>query len=629
MNTKNGSRETIVFKIAIGILGFVTALANAAGTPPEPQTTEQEILEQKEAQQEEVQVSPALSASVQELIDALPEDSTPRFNIKEIRLSGNTLFTSEELLSAIPAVYNASRNGTLESTYLYDLRPLQELIANPGSTQKVSARTIQGFTQYILSVYQKNNYAGIYVYVPSEAFEAGGELEQGILPVRILEAAVISVSSSYFDVNNQPAEKSYLKQSALEKWSPVKEGQVANSRKLDEYLNLLNLNPDRYVSARVSRGAEPDTLAVGYNVYEANPWHWFVQVDNAGTRDRRYSPRVGLINTNLFGFDDRLTAYYQAPWEHGIEDKYSIYGSYDFPIMGPKLRLELFAGYSQFDVDGGGGIDFLGHGSLYGGKLRYNAFQSGDWFFDLTTSLSREKSRVSSSIFSAILGSEVVMDLWGVGVDVHRRTDMMTTSITFDRIENIGGSPQRKFWNAATLTGARTNAERDFVIYTTAASHSQYLKPNKVERLTGSVRWIMPDDRLVPAKMTTFGGMYTVRGYKESGIVADGGILASVQYEFDLVRNEQAQEMSGMQTEAKPTLRKLAPLAFFDYGRAKIKHKVPGEKSAEELYSVGVGGLVEVGDNFSGAVYYGFPLQATSTTDTQDGRLNLSLMMRW
>jgi hemolysin activation/secretion protein len=278
---------------------------------------------------------------------------------------------------------------------------------------------------------------------------------------------------------------------------------------------------------------------------------------------------------------------------------------------------------------GGGGINFIGNGSLFGGKLRYNAFQKDGWFFDLTTSLSREKSKVSSSIFSSILGSEVEMYLWGIGLDLHRRSDMSNTSITFDRVQNVGGSSQRFFWDSTTSTGARTNAERDFAIYTTGANHSRYLDPNKIHRLTGSVLWIVPDERLVPAKMTTFGGMYSVRGYKESGIVADGGILASVQYEYDLVKADQAKNTSTASSEKKPWLRKLAPLAFFDYGQAKMKDKVAGEKGVEDLYSVGIGGIVELGAHFSGAVYYGFPLKATSTTDTKDGMLNLSLMMRW
>jgi len=120
-----------------------------------------------------------------------------------------------------------------------------------------------------------------------------------------------------------------------------------------------------------------------------------------------------------------------------------------------------------------------------------------------------------------------------------------------------------------------------------------------------------------------------VRGYRESGLVADGGILASIQYEFDLVKHEQSQDVVKTESEQKPFVRKLAPLAFFDYGRAKNIHPVPGERGAQDLYSVGPGAIIELGDNFSGAVYYGFPLEATSTTDTKDGRLNLSLMMRW
>jgi len=563
----------------------------------------------------------------------LPVDTTPLLTVKELSISGNTLIPTDELFKNMPLIYNTSNKPLhqAESIHLYDFRVLHDIIMEPGKARQLSSRTIQGFTQYILSVYQAKHYAGIYVYVPTDAMKEG-KLLNDILSIKVLEAKVTSITIKTYDPNQQETEKGYLRRSVFEKWSPLKSGQVANEKKLDDFINLLNLNPDRYVSAVVSKGTEPETLAVGYNIYEANPWHYFLQVDNAGTKDIRWSPRVGIINTNLTGRDDRFTAVYQAPWEKGIEDKYSLYGNYDFPIMGPRLRLELYAGYSQFNVDGGEGINFLGHGYLYGGKLRYNAFQTNGWFFDLTTSLSREKSKVSSSIFSAILGSEVTMDLWGIGFDIHRRNDMSNTSITFDDIQSVGGSSQRKFWDSGTGTGARTNAERDFTIYTTAASHSQYLNPDKVQRLSGSLRWIVPTERLVPAKMTTFGGMYTVRGYKESSIVADGGTLASVQYEFDLVKydaSKESPEAKAMPENRKPYLRKLAPLAFFDYGRTKIKDKVAGEQGDQELSSIGVGTLVELGDNFSGAVYYGYPLESTDTTDKGDGRINVSLMMRW
>ncbi|MHC4570452.1 MAG: ShlB/FhaC/HecB family hemolysin secretion/activation protein [Planctomycetota bacterium] len=615
---------------------FCIAVGKAAGEPVDtarPTKTEAQLRLEEKAKEEKKEKfrKPRAEISPEEIAKlTLPEDTTPLMTAKELQVTGNTLVTTEELLANIPLIYNSSEMPLLkaESTDLYDFRILRDIVENPGRPRQISARTIRGLTQCILGMYRKKDYSGIFVSVPPAALE-GGKLRDDILLVKVTEAPVTSITSSYFTPDNERVEKGYLKDSFLQKWTPIKVGEVGKQKELENYVNLLNLNPDRYISARVSRGTEPDTLALGYNVYEANPWHWFIQVDNAGTKDIRYAPRLGLINTNLSGIDDRLMVFYQAPWEKGIEDKYSIYGSYDFPIMGPRLRLELFAGYNEFDVEGGGGIDFLGRGSLYGGKLRYNFFQKDDWFFDFTTSLAHQKSKVSSSIFSAILGSEVQMDLWGVGLDIHRRSDMANTSITFDRIQSVDGSSQKRFWDSTTLTGARVNADRDFTIYTTAANHSQYLDTDKIQRLTGSLRWILPNERLVPARMTIFGGMYSVRGYKESGIVADGGILASVQYEYDLVKSDQAKGISTTDSEKKPWLRKLAPLVFFDYGRAKIRHPVPGEKGVETLYSVGVGTIVELGDNFSGAVYYGFPLEATNTTDTKDGRLNLSLMWKW
>jgi hemolysin activation/secretion protein len=126
--------------------------------------------------------------------------------------------------------------------------------------------------------------------------------------------------------------------------------------------------------------------------------------------------------------------------------------------------------------------------------------------------------------------------------------------------------------------------------------------------------------------------MYTVRGYKESKIVADGGILASLQYEYDLIKKgqaEQAQSGETDETETEPWLKKLAPLAFFDFGRAVIEDPVASEEGTEELVSLGTGVIVEVGEHFNAAIYYGVPLRSTEDTDKGNGRFNIGLMARW
>jgi hemolysin activation/secretion protein len=552
----------------------------------------------------------------------LPQDNSMRLVARELRLSGNSLISTERLLGYMPEIFNASEEPLpeAESQYLYDLRVIREIVARPGEPREVSVRTIQGLTQYILSVYRGEDYSGIYVYVPEGAIVNGTELADGILPINILEAPVSEVRIKYFDAERNEVEQGYLRRSVLDKWSPAKRDEMANQKALDYLVNLLNLNPDRNVTAIVSEGAEPNTLAVEYDVHETTPWHFFLQTDNSGTSDRQWSPRFGLINTNLLGFDDRLTALYQVELDD-FDENYSIYGSYDFPVMGPRLRLNVYGGYSEFDIDPESGvISFIGSGKFYGSVLRYNVLQSQGWFVDVSGSLSHEESTITPSLFPQFFASDVEMDLWGLGIGAHRRNDMSTASVLLNGVQSFSSSSRTEFQRA------RTNADPDFTIVTAAGSYSQYVDRDKVQQVRGTGRYIHPTERLVPAKMTSFGGMYSVRGYDEYEIVADGGMLASLQYEYDLVRHRRA---GGDETLIHEELRKLAPLAFVDFGRTKIEDPVPGEDEHETLLSVGVGTIFEIGSNFSGAIYYGHPLEDTTTTRQGKGRVNASAMIRW
>jgi hemolysin activation/secretion protein len=526
-------------------------------------------------------------------------------------------------------VYNISDKPAhqAEPGDLYDFRALRDIISYPGQPREVSRRTMQGFIQYILSVYQKHLYSGIYVYIAAEAVRGDAQLQDGVLPIEVVEAKISEITITPHNARQEKVERGILRSSVIRAWSPVKVGQVVNKKKLDDFVNLLNLNPDRYVSAIISRGSEPDSLALGYELYEANPWHYYIQLDNSGTEERQWAPRVGLSNTNLTGIDDRFSAVYQAPWDSGIEDNYLLFGSYESPVFTPRLRLNFYGGYSEFDTTPEGGLfNFLGRGSFCGTMLRYNFLQAGGWFFDATGSLSYERSRVTPPLFPG-MGTDIGITLWGVGVSIHRSDDMSNTSFTFNRVGSMGGSSQDEF------TQARQGADRDFAIYTASAAHSQYLDPNRINRLGLSFRLITSDGRLVPSKMTTFGGLYSVRGYKEDEIVADGGVLMSVQYEFDLVKYYESKKTGKTDSEEAQAkrlqLRKLAPLAFLDYARAQRKNPVPGEWGVRGLLSIGLGVHIDIGDNFSAGMYYGWPLRTTEQTNRGDGRFSFSFIYRF
>ena len=639
-NVKRLTWFLVAFLLWAGLY-FVPAQATRERLDPEAQKIQQLKDEEDRAKREVAKEARRIAvekakAKLEETIAEinLPNDTTTRFTVKDIQISGNSLISTDEIFKKMPLIYNASDKSLVqaESKFLYDFRILHDIVLEPGQTRKVSARTVQGLTQYILSVYRKKNYAGIYVYVPSDAVIEGAKLRGEILPVTVLEAQITDVTVKTYDPNQNETEKGYLQSSAVLDWSPVKVGQVANQKELDEFVNLLNLNPDRYVSAVVTKGAEEKSLAVAYDIYEANPWHFFVQVDNSGTHEREWNPRVGVINTNLFGIDDIFTAIYQAPWDATIAENYSLFSSYDVPVLGPRLRLNVYGGYSEFDISPeAGAFNFLGRGSFYGGILRYNLLQFDSWFFDIKGGVEYTKSKELPDEFPS-QGSDVKFWMWGYGADLHRSDDMSNTSLSFDTYRSWGGESSLDEFNDSRPSDAGT-IDSIFSIHTARAAHSLYLDPDKISRISGNFRWITSDERLVAAKMTSFGGMYSVRGYDEYEEVADGGILASVQYELDLVKLCESQESNeGDETRErteKPFLRKLAPLVFFDYGRSKIRDPIGTEKEHEEFMSVGTGFLLELGDNLRGALYYGYPLEETDSTNDGTGRLYAYLLYQF
>lgn len=304
-----------------------------------------------------------------------------------------------------------------------------------------------------------------------------------------------------------------------------------------------------------------------------------------------------------------------------------MFGSYELPLFSPRLRLGFFAGYTEFDVTPhtGPGIDFLGNGWFYGSSLRYNVFQLKDWMFDFVGSVSHEESKLTPSLG---IKTDIETNLYGFGAEIHRSSDISSTALSFNRLDSFGGSSKSDFLEA------RTNTDPDFTIYAASLSHRQFVGKNKIHELTGAFRGIFPDERLIPAKMTSFGGLYSVRGYKEDRIIADGGVIASLQYRFDLTKYEKngfsaepEQPSSNKNKETWPP--NISLLAFTDYGYAKTEDPVIGENESEELWGAGVGTLIEMGTHLDASLYYAWPLRSVDDASGSGGRLHLGLICRW
>ena len=602
-----------------------------AGLPPAKQSRsgpEAALEEQYEAALREVRrAHPDLS---------LPEDDTPKYLVRAVEITGNTLLSARDLWGDLPVLCVKTGKDPNAPPEAYDFRVLKDVLQAPGAVRQVSTRTIKGFTEYLVARYHERGYAGIYVYVSAKAIQAedasatgARRLENDLLPVRIIEGKIASVEMRHYDASGNKKETGRLKDSLVATWSPAQPGSEIRTKPLDDFVRLLNENPDRYVRHSVSTGKEPNSLDLTYSLYEANPWHPYVQIDNSGTDQRQWSPRLGFFNTNLTGRDDRASVMYQVNVTDPLEN-YAAFGSYGIPFLTPRLRLSAFGGYSEFDItpDATGGlVSFLGAGSFFGGNLRYNVTQWRGWFLDLTGSASAENSRIHSELG---IDSDVDMRLLGLGFEIHRAEGLSGTSVAFERLENVGGSSAEEF------AEARTGAARHFAKYSIVATHTRYLDEAKRNHLGGSFRSIFSNDRLVPAKMTTFGGLYSVRGYPEDVLVADGGFLASLEYRRLLVGDLGGAEPGKDSPKKKGKPIGISLLGFTDYGRAQIKDPLPGEIGAQDLWGIGLGTLITRGQNFEARIYYGWalreivrPSDGRLLADEGDGAWNFSFLYRW
>jgi len=154
------SAKTMVCFVLVFLLGSVVCFAEGGA---QQRTRDAEEIEQmrEEAERDKREAFEKAKAKLEEEIAEidLPEDTTTRRNVKEIRISGNSLISTDELLENMPLIYNASDQPLqqADSDDLYDLTILHDIILEPGVPREVSTRTIQGFTRYIVSAYGERN----------------------------------------------------------------------------------------------------------------------------------------------------------------------------------------------------------------------------------------------------------------------------------------------------------------------------------------------------------------------------------------------------------------------------------------------------------------------------------------
>lgn len=357
-----------------------------------------------------------------------------------------------------------------------------------------------------------------------------------------------------------------------------------NQKRLERALQVLQQNPlIEQVKAELIAGSRPGSNILQLQVKEAPAFHAGVSTDNS------QSPSIGsgetnlyIVHNNLLGLGDILTAQYG--FTAGL-DTYNL--SYTIPI------------------------------NAYDGTLgwQYNNGNSNiiqDKFRDLGI---RSKTQTLSfnyrqPIFKAP-ESELAL---GLALDVRRSQTYLLNDIPFSfsigpesgeskvtvlrfsqdwvdrgRERILAARSQFSFGlDAFDATINDTGTDGRFFSWVGQFQWVQRLSPRIV--LVGKIDTQLTPDSLLPLERFSVGGVNTVRGYPQNQLVADNGIVGSLEVRIPLTNN--------------PNRLQIVP--FLEIGTG-WNNQDP-DPSPATIASLGVGGRWQIGSGWDLRLDYGIPL---------------------
>lgn len=428
---------------------------------------------------------------------------------------------------------------------------------------------------------------------------------------------------------------------------------------LDDYVYRLNRHPGRKVNVALSVGSElktPDgielpSVSLDYLVVESKPWFAYFQVSNTGTENTgEWRERFGFIHNQLTGRDDTLSLDFITS---SFEDSNAFIASYEAPFFGSeRLRWRVFGTWNQFTASdvgqGDTNRDFDGDGWSVGAELIANIFQHRELFIDAVGGVKYQHLRVED-LSSATEGKDDFF-LPYVGLRLERSTDIANTnaSVNFEfNIPDVAGT------DAELGNLGRARAEDSWTTVQWDVSQSVYLEPLLAPRSWRDIEHGSPtlahelvlsfkgqyafDSRLVPNFEQTVGGLYTVRGYRESAVAGDGVVIGSAEYRFHVPKAFTKGYRPGpdgkvpepgtffgdpfrwVPQQAYGTADwDLILKGFVDVGRTIISD-VQGAEPEETLIGVGLGAELQIKSNFSLRVDWGVALEDVPSSGIESG----------
>ena len=403
---------------------------------------------------------------------------------------------------------------------------------------------------------------------------------------------------------------------------------------LDEYLARQNRLPGRRIDAAVSAADDPaGGVVLDFLIAENKPWLLYGQVSNTGTKQTdRLRERFGLIRNQFLDNDDILSLEYVTAT---FDQANAIIGYYEAPFFDSEsLRWRASGSWSEFTASEVGFADetFTGNSWSAGVEFYLNVYQKSEFFLDLTGGARWMYVKVNNQVVNIVGASDFFLPFVGFRIE---RVTTTTTTLADVRLE----------WNVSSVAGTdradinqlgRLFVEDDWIVLKWKAEHSFFLEPlvnleawedistRESSTLAHEIALTFRgqyafDNRLIPQAEQVVGGLYSVRGYPESGVAGDSVFIGSLEYRFHFPKSFPYEEEPS--TLFDRPFRKVPQepygvadwdlifRTFLDMGYSSISDPLSFEND-QSLMSVGVGLEFSLYRNINLRVDWGYVLDA-------------------
>ncbi|MCP4699728.1 MAG: ShlB/FhaC/HecB family hemolysin secretion/activation protein [Gammaproteobacteria bacterium] len=504
--------------------------------------------------------------------------AAPKIWVKRILLSGNTVFSDEEL-------------GKLTAPY---------------QGRKISAEELQKLKRLLTGYYIRNGYVNSGAIIPDQ------NVRDGEINIHIIEGRLTRIELG----GNKRLRTAYLN-SRLE-FGAKGDAEALHVGRLQEQLKRLEQKPfiDR-INAELGPGIKPGEGVLKVNVTESQPYRIDVTVNNHRSPSvGSYRGEVEFTHLNLTGWGDSLSLRYGLT--DGLDD-YAL--DYAIPVTRKDTMLSLSAKRNDADVVEApfSQLQMESKTDTYAIGINHPFYRTVSREFSMGLKLTKRHSE------TFLLGSPYEFSPGAANGE----SDISVVSFSqewLDRSRDHVTAFRSTFNLGLDILDATTHLDLPDGRFTTWLGQFQFLKrlPLWDSQILFRLDMQLANDPLLSLEKFSIGGASTVRGYRENHLTRDNGYVTSLEWRVPVGQLK----LPKISTRAEDGVVELAP--FVDFGKGWNQGRYTASVP-HNISSVGLGIRWQPAREVRAQLYYAKALRNVDITgehDLQDESIHFQISAR-